>query len=963
MADANVRINIQTASLEALNTQLATLQAQIAKIPIGSAEFKKLSAEIRRVDAALSSANNKLKGLDVGAVAGDIAKLGGAVASASALFKQFGAEGSDSQKAIQGALETTNTILGAGAIAEGVASAARLASTAITEAATVAQGAYAAVVGTSTGALKAFRIALAATGVGAAILLITTLAERFDLFGTKAKENGEKAEKALTQYQKRIEILGVSTEIEFKKQIKQAILSGKTDEEVNALKLKLRKESFDAIQAEGAKLKLSQTKEREELIKLEKVYQAEIDALEIDAYKKSEERRKKAAEEEAKAQEAAAQKRRERIKADLNEIISLVKDESLTLSLALQETEQKTVEAALKRITESPKDLKIALQELRDEGKGAYADLIQSLVNDGQKLEEIEGILKKVFGKQAQDILTNFTNEGLTNLTNGFDKLVKDLTEYEKDIKKFGVGFGDVIIEGFTRVTEEGVKSTSSLIFLPSIEEITTQLNGYLDAIDEFYAEERTKVNQLRANNKITEDELKIALENIGKSFVDARFKFFDFRDKTVQSLADLTTQVLTTNLSKITAAAQDEIVKLETQFYKDSAGVSAKTRLKLEEDFQKKKRDVIEQELKKELVVLDKAEEDIKKLRQQGLISVQDAALRIEEIERKKAVIQRDLAKGTTEVIISEEQKRVEAAQDFLQVLEKVKEAYNQVANAIQALGNIIADQAELQDLRFQEEIELVDERYQREFDLIDEREKKFEDELSARDGKLTTEEKKRRAFAKERADLEKQQQADLADLENQRANAAADAAIKAAEVNFALGVGQIVISTAEAVAKSVAASPLTFGLPFSAFAIASGAIQLAAANSAKGLAIAQANASRPGASGAKNVRVSKAEGGLISGPGNGISDSIPANLSNGEFVVNSNATQRFLPLLNQINQSGLQGGNAVNPASGDNQMVALLQDIRQQLAQPNRSYVVATDIEEIKNKQTYINRRSNVL
>lgn len=964
MADANVRINIQTASLEALNTQLATLQAQIAKIPIGSAEFKKLSAEIRRVDAALSSANNKLKGLDVGAVAGDIAKLGGAVASASALFKQFGAEGSDSQKAIQGALETTNTILGAGAIAEGVASAARLASTAITEAATVAQGAYAAVVGTSTGALKAFKIALAATGVGAAILLITSLADAFDLFGTKAKDNAEKAEKAFTNYAKRIEIFGVSTEIEFKKQIKQAILSGKTDEEVNALKLKLRKESFDAIQAEGAKLKLSQTKERAELIKLEKVYQAEIDALEIDAFKKTKERREKAAEEEAKAQEEAAKKRRERIKADLNEIINLVKDESLTLSLALQETEQKTVEAALKRITESPKDLKLALQELRDEGKGAYADLIQSLVNDGQKLEEIEGILKKVFGKQAQDILTNFTNEGLTNLTNGFDKLVKDLTEYEKDIKKFGVGFGDAISEGFIKRNEEGeLMATSYLSFLPSIEEITTQLNGYLDAIDEFYAEERTKVNQLRANNKITEDELKIALENIGKSFVDARFKFFDFRDKTVQSLADLTTQVLTTNLSKISAAAQDEIVKLETQFYKDSANASAKARLKLEEDFQNKKRGVIEQELKKELVVLDKAEQDIIKLRDTGVLSVQDAALKIEEIERKKAVIQRDLAKQTTEVVISEEQKRVEAAQNFIKVLEKVKEAYNLIATSIQGLANVIADQAELQDLRFQEEIELVDERYQREFELIDEREKKFEDELAARDGKLTAEERKRRAFAKERADLEKQQQAEIADLENARANAAADAAIKAAEVNFALAVGQIAISTAEAVTKSVAASPLTFGLPFSAFAIASGAIQLAAANSAKGLAIAQANASRPGASGAKNVRVSKAEGGLISGPGNGISDSIPTNLSNGEFVVNSNATQRFLPLLNQINQSGLQGGNAVNPASGDNQMVALLQRIDEKLSQPNRSYVVATDIEEIKNKQTYINRRSNVL
>jgi hypothetical protein len=403
---------------------------------------------------------------------------------------------------------------------------------------------------------------------------------------------------------------------------------------------------------------------------------------------------------------------------------------------------------------------------------------------------------------------------------------------------------------------------------------------------------------------------------------------------------------------------------KSEIAFLKSITGKPKSDREKEEDAFaqnQIKNRKLVAEQTIKSTTEEIKALEDLGKQTDAG--EEEKRNKKILELRAKRSKAELDLAKATTEGIVSEEQKRVEAAEDFLQVLEKVKQAYDLIATSIQALGNIIADQAALQDLRFQEEIELVDERYQREFDLIDEREKKFEDELSARDGKLTTEEKKRRAFAKERADLEKQQQADLADLENQRANAAADAAIKAAEVNFALGVGQIIISTAEAVAKSVAASPLTFGLPFSAFAIASGAIQLAAANSAKGLAIAQANASRPGASGAKNVRVSKAEGGLISGPGNGISDSIPANLSNGEFVVNSNATQRFLPLLNQINQSGLQGGNAVNPASGDNQMVALLQDIRQQLAQPNRSYVVATDIEEIKNKQTYINRRSNVL
>jgi len=49
-------------------------------------------------------------------------------------------------------------------------------------------------------------------------------------------------------------------------------------------------------------------------------------------------------------------------------------------------------------------------------------------------------------------------------------------------------------------------------------------------------------------------------------------------------------------------------------------------------------------------------------------------------------------------------------------------------------------------------------------------------------------------------------------------------------------------------------------------------------------------------------------AQGGLVQGQGTGTSDSIPALLSNGEFVVNANSTRQFLPLLEELNQRGLQ-------------------------------------------------------
>ena len=54
-------------------------------------------------------------------------------------------------------------------------------------------------------------------------------------------------------------------------------------------------------------------------------------------------------------------------------------------------------------------------------------------------------------------------------------------------------------------------------------------------------------------------------------------------------------------------------------------------------------------------------------------------------------------------------------------------------------------------------------------------------------------------------------------------------------------------------------------------------------------------------------------ATGGLVTGPGSSTSDSIPAQLSNGESVMNARTTSMFGPLLSSLNQAG--GGIAFNP------------------------------------------------
>lgn len=62
-------------------------------------------------------------------------------------------------------------------------------------------------------------------------------------------------------------------------------------------------------------------------------------------------------------------------------------------------------------------------------------------------------------------------------------------------------------------------------------------------------------------------------------------------------------------------------------------------------------------------------------------------------------------------------------------------------------------------------------------------------------------------------------------------------------------------------------------------------------------------------------------AEGGFVSGPGGPTSDSIPARLSDGEFVVNAQSTERFRPQLEAINNGA--GGNEIfgNSSQGASQ------------------------------------------
>jgi hypothetical protein len=115
-------------------------------------------------------------------------------------------------------------------------------------------------------------------------------------------------------------------------------------------------------------------------------------------------------------------------------------------------------------------------------------------------------------------------------------------------------------------------------------------------------------------------------------------------------------------------------------------------------------------------------------------------------------------------------------------------------------------------------------------------------------------------------------------------------------------------------------------------------------------------------------NVSARKmAQGGFVSGPGTSTSDSIPALLSDGEFVVNARSTQLFKPLLTAINDAGALPQFAVGGmVKGQNQPQqdnsARIAEVIQQTFQnqPIRTFVTATDISNQQQFDRVIKSRS---
>ena len=181
-------------NINELEGAIEDLNEELRGLDFGSEEYKKVAGELNKLKSEFRDVEKEFEGLDteqkLSAIGGALELVSGSFLIASSAARTFGASAEsieEVERLEQQALEAVNIALGIRAVAEGLVQAnllkrviAEKAANVQTKVASGLQAAYTAIVGTSTGALKAFRIALISTGIGAAVVAIGALIANWD---------------------------------------------------------------------------------------------------------------------------------------------------------------------------------------------------------------------------------------------------------------------------------------------------------------------------------------------------------------------------------------------------------------------------------------------------------------------------------------------------------------------------------------------------------------------------------------------------------------------------------------------------------------------------------------------------------------------------------------------------------------------------------------------------------------
>jgi hypothetical protein len=209
MADEEIRLKIsidgserELGNIQSLRDAVSELEENLENAEFGSEAFKRSAAELKKARGELFEFDKQLEGLqDPVKGAEQWVKFGegvaGAFAAAQGAALLFGIESENVEKLVAKAQGATAIAVGARALAESRLFTILKNSTAGKYAAIVADKAYAVAIGTSTGLLKLFRIALVSTGLGAIAVGIGLLVANWDKWSESIKNTIDRLTKLI----------------------------------------------------------------------------------------------------------------------------------------------------------------------------------------------------------------------------------------------------------------------------------------------------------------------------------------------------------------------------------------------------------------------------------------------------------------------------------------------------------------------------------------------------------------------------------------------------------------------------------------------------------------------------------------------------------------------------------------------------------------------------------------------
>lgn len=568
--------------------------------------------------------------------------------------------------------------------------------------------------------------------------------------------------------------------------------------------------------------------------------------------------------------------------------------------------------------------------------------LIFNLIIDGVKgvAQNLKGLAQIIEG--IATLSFSKVKEGFLNITGSYTKALK---EGYNDIKAFGKDTANNYINGINEVIKnKKVNHIEIPTYIAEAEETqTTNNNG--------------NGNSLNNNNKKKgAKEKKISAEEMAKKEAEAIRKAEDLLSQLIEQTAEQRRKAIEVEYNR-----QIEDVKRRLELEKGltiEARKALNTQIVLLEQVKEKK--LLEfdnitsaEAIKRKQVyyqnMLSAVEKGTKAEYELKLKSI-NSAYQLELLEAQKQVMREEekaeLLNSITEKFY---QQQLDAQKEFKNKMideqtKEIKERFEaQILSADINGNNDFAERLEILKLELQQRQELLNEAQQREGESIEEfnlRKLHLAKDAKDKEDEITS------AVTNHRI----QELESIRDVVNGVSDVieAFGAKNKAlAQASKMIALAEIAVNTGVAISSGIKAS---VGVPFpkNLIAIASTISQVLS-----GVATA-----------IRTVKSAKfATGGLVTGSGSSTSDSIHAQLSNGESVLTANATSMFAPALSAFNQIG--GGVPIMNNNNSQQQIGeefLARAVARGMASAPRPIVSVEEISKASNRVETIERLSTL-